>query len=189
VHINGSFTADNNTTTVNEYYTMAAYTDAAVNAGTCSGAGAPPSGVQTGCHDGVGDAGTWTRQWTTDSYLATNSVAAAATECSGCHGSFVSTFNTGTSPQHNNATIQANHSECKMCHLWPDATYGSIAWNSANHGDNSILMNSDATIAYNATNNWCSGGVCHPGDATRDMPGDSGWTVELLDGPSAACSN
>ncbi len=184
-HVNGTFAA-NNATTVNEYYTFATYTDAATNAGYCAGSGVSGSG----CHDGAGDAGSWTRQWTSDAYLSTGSVTNATSECNGCHGTWASGWNTGTSPNHNAAALNAtgNHEECKMCHVYPDAAYGALApFGSTNHGDGSITMNSAPTVAYNTTSNWCTGGVCHGGDTSHDMPGDSGWTAELLSGPAASC--
>jgi len=71
---NGSSPANGSANGTGDFYVFTAYSDG--NSGCLGGL------VNTGCHDGPGETGTWARRWSTTAYLADNSA------CSNCHGGF-----------------------------------------------------------------------------------------------------
>ncbi len=180
-HINGSYTAASTNPTA-DYYVFTAYTHS-----TESCSGAP---VNTNCHDGIGDAGTWARKWST---TARNT---DGTECDNCHGGVngeVWTFGSGAhnttdgNVEHNyswdgdgtSSEVVGNHGgdtdeygRCDLCHVYQFTGYttnstGSIGWGSTGtnsstyHGDGSLSMNSNSTVKYNSTGYGCDLISCH----------------------------
>jgi hypothetical protein len=181
------------------YLTLPGYRD---EDGTCGGAS-----VDTGCHDGAGERGSWRRRWSLTAYNGDG------TECANCHGGFSDdwTFGTGAHDttdgdvEHGYSwdgdgvgEVVGNHTgltqqqACNLCHLYAGDVYpanagGSIGWagNPANssswHGNDSLEMNSHSTVAYNATSFSCAGGACHPsGGASRYHLEKSRWGLHFL---------
>jgi len=206
-HINGALAADDALTSTNEYYVLAAYTDAAGNGGACAGGAAPPAGVNAGCHDGGGDAGTWKRLWSTTAYLTDG------TQCANCHGGMNQTdwtfgaasSTTDGSVEHernwdgdatsgevsgNHANLAGNGTKCNVCHVYADTPYTAMGWQPATtstyHGNNSIDMNS--TMNYNL-NAWNCASHCHfnPSNTGHSLE-DSVWTVNAVAGPMPSCA-
>ncbi len=206
---NGTTPADGGANTTADFYVFTAYTDSSA---ACSGAP-----VNANCHDGVGDAGTWLRVWSTTAYNSDG------TECANCHGGVtgeVWTFGLGAhsttdgNVEHNydwdGATaseVIGSHSQdndetdrCNLCHVYQFTGYssngtGSIGWvaNASNtstyHGDGSIEMNSHSTVRYNSTSYGCDSGSCHDTgtSAVSHLLEDSRWGIVLLSGPVADC--
>ncbi len=161
---NGTTPADGGANTTADFYVFTAYTDSSA---ACSGAP-----VNANCHDGVGDAGTWARVWSTTAYNSDG------TECNNCHGGQNKsdwTFGSGAHSttdgnvehnyswdgdatslvigRHEDDTLEGN--KCLICHVYGYSTYstngtGSIGWvaNASNtstyHGNGSIEMNSSS---------------------------------------------
>ncbi|MDF1526276.1 MAG: hypothetical protein P1S59_08420 [bacterium] len=197
-HINGTWQADQaaNTESRGLYDD---YSDG--SPGSCSNTGGVNEVGATGCHDGPGEVGSWSRMWDTS---AANS---DGSECANCHGGFVGqawTFgaaaDTGDgSVSHNfnyNGTggseVLGNHADtaadgttCNICHVYADSPYNSAAWANTWHGNDQIDMN-DA-MGYSQTN-WDCSSNCHVGGTPIAME-DSGWTVNPVTGPALSCTS
>jgi predicted CxxxxCH...CXXCH cytochrome family protein len=164
-HINGSEPTYGSANTTADFYVFTAYTDS-----TAACSGAP---VNVNCHDGIGDAGSWARKWSTS---ARNS---DGTECANCHGGINETdwtFGTGThnatdgNVEHNyswdgdvtSSEVVGSHSgapggqatTCDTCHVYRfAATYttnagGHIGW-VANAG-NTSTHHGDGSVTLNS---------------------------------------
>ncbi len=199
---NGTMPADGGANTTADFYVFTAYTD---STGACSGAP-----VNTNCHDGAGDAGTWRRLWSTTAYNSDG------TECANCHGGVtgeVWTMGSGAhsttdgNVEHNyswdtdgtSSEVVGNHSadtnqydRCELCHVYQSSGYNTngsdshIGWvaNTSNtstyHGNNSIEMNSNSLVRYSSANYGCDSGACHDTGASNYKLEKSRWTVNLL---------
>ncbi|HEY5998024.1 MAG TPA: hypothetical protein VI078_01810, partial [bacterium] len=210
-HADGAFATDVVSQASNEFHlnsTMrTAFNDTAFS---CSGAGV---GV-TGCHDGAGDAGSWARIWSTDSYLGTNDPTQTKSECGGCHGTEAAGWNFGTGTHnatdnnvehsyHWNTTDTAGsvmtpgrHNTCKMCHgvndtadAHPNYSLGGSFWRALDsqsyHGNGSIEMNVTG-VGYVTTTYGCNNAVCHDYRSGYRME-SSAWTVAARDFGGATC--
>jgi predicted CxxxxCH...CXXCH cytochrome family protein len=198
-HINGTFPANDTAAGTNEYnVTLTGYTDAAVNAITCSGAGVSAAN----CHgiDPI-DAGTWARKWST---TARNS---DGTECANCHGGFGAndwTFGSAAVTNDfqvshgynwdgdaNTSEVIGNHSgstqatRCQSCHVYPDAPY---VWGTNHRIDRKVTMNS--TMGYSGTTFLCSTS-CHAVNTNHNLEAASNaiytTRANTLAGPPITC--
>ena len=160
--------------------------------------------LATGCHIEQWAAATdhtWTRQWHESAGANTGA------ECRGCHGTFTQTWRTGVNPVHttnfdgqaDGAEVRLNHdhgaateteyNQCISCHVYNDATYGTLGWNptaASKHGNGIIEM--ITAMGYATASNTCAN-TCHGTEVgSHAMTPDSGWTVANLAGPALSCT-
>jgi len=176
------------------------YSQSANDTGTCFG---PDNSGLTGCHNGVGDNGTWARNWdSTISYANDGS-----TECAGCHGGFVGDWTFGTdnvdadgSVSHDrdwdgatpgevigNHTGTAQADRCKICHGYGYAGVYDSA-NMGAHRDGRITFNDE--MGYNGSPNFDCGTYCHSDNTGHGLE-TSGWltTSNTVNCPPLACGD
>jgi len=155
-----------------------AYTDAALNSGTCSGAGV---NIAAGCHS---DDGNWSRQWNTAADSTVTAVGSA--RCDVCHGQWGS-WRAGTSHEGTNGGATSTRgsvhdadgaaaNSCEDCHGYP-----SLSVNHNTTPTHNINVNAGTGIdetAQGSTAAYCSS--CHSDDGLPATLGTHTYTLSAF---------
>jgi hypothetical protein len=206
----GSSPADTTSNATGDFYvSLGGYVD---SSGTCSG-----TSVNTGCHDSAGDQGSWARRWSTTAY---NSNGTECGNChggfsndwtfgTGTHNSTDGNVEHGYSWDGDGTSeVVGNHGgtgilgSCDTCHVFSYSNVyttngsGHIGWvgNGSNtstyHGNGTLEMNSNSTMAYNSTSYGCNTQSCHDigTSAVGHRLEKSRFPVGFLSGPQGSCS-
>ena len=175
-HMNATFTGDGSVAGDRTAMGLAPFyaNSGSNNVGTCG---------TTSCHFGNSD--DWAHKW-----MATANYTSNTLSCSGCHGDWTNTWNSGIIHRTSVAT-QSKHGtgatyDCKDCHNLEAAsgytfTFNSNDWGGAStHGDGQIQVNNNGTGPYNPTSGLCT--ICHGSSNGIHNFVDSSWPIAAAPG-------